>query len=66
MNIVIKCLLAVFTTCIIFLVLTLLSCTYNISMSHTSGGSSDETEDTSSNTPNISPIVNLPLTPISK
>ena len=41
----------------------LCSCTYNISMSHTSGGSTETMEDTASNTPNVSPNINIPLTP---
>lgn len=41
----------------------LASCTYNVSMSHTSGGSTDTIDDTATNTPNVSPTVNIPVTP---
>lgn len=39
------------------------SCTYNISMAHTSGSAEDVIDDTASNTPNVSPVVTVPLTP---
>ena len=38
-------------------------CTYNVSMSHTSGGSSDLMEETASNSPDVSPNINIPITP---
>lgn len=40
------------------------SCSYNISMSHTSGGSTDTMEDSASNTPDISPTVTIPMSAI--
>lgn len=39
------------------------SCTYNVSMAHTSGTADDVIDDTASNTPNVSPTVTVPLTP---
>lgn len=39
------------------------SCTYNVSMAHTSGTAADVIDDTASNTPNVSPTVTVPLTP---
>ena len=41
----------------------LTSCTYNVTMAHTSGGSTETIEDTASNTPNIAPTVTIPVTP---
>lgn len=41
------------------------SCTYNVSMAHTEGVAEDVIDDTASNSPNISPPINLPLTPLS-
>lgn len=41
----------------------LVGCTYNVSMSHTSGGSTDTIDDTATNTPNVSPTVSIPLKP---
>jgi len=46
--------------CIVFLST---SCTYNISMAHTSGYADDVIDDTASNTPNVSPVINIPLSP---
>jgi hypothetical protein len=50
-----------------FLILPLMclltSCTYNVSMAHTSGYADDVIDDTASNTPNVSPTVTVPLTP---
>ena len=39
------------------------SCTYNVSMAHTEGTATDTIDDTASNTPNVSPTVNVPVTP---
>lgn len=39
------------------------SCTYNVSMAHTSGTAQDVIDDTASNSPNVSPVVNIPVTP---
>jgi hypothetical protein len=39
------------------------SCTYNVSMAHTEGMADDVIDDTASNTPNVSPTVNVPITP---
>lgn len=39
------------------------SCTYNVSMAHTSGSAEDVIDDTASNTPNVAPTVTVPLTP---
>jgi len=39
------------------------SCTYNVSMAHTQGQADDVIDDTASNTPNVSPNVNIPITP---
>lgn len=39
------------------------ACTYNVSMAHTSGTADDVIDDTASNTPNVSPTVNIPVTP---
>lgn len=41
----------------------LVSCTYTVSMAHTSGTAEDVIDDTNNNTPNISPNVTVPLTP---
>lgn len=48
---------------ILSLMTFLASCTYNVTMSHTSGGSTENIEDTASNTPNIAPTINVPVTP---
>lgn len=45
------------------MLLALNSCTYNISMAHTEGQATDVIDDTASNTPNVSPTVNVPVTP---
>lgn len=37
------------------------SCTYNVSMAHTSGMADDVIDDTASNTPNVSPTLNIPI-----
>lgn len=49
-----------FLMCFLFL---LSSCTYNVSMAHTSGTADDVIDDTASNTPNVSPTVTVPFTP---
>lgn len=49
---------------IVYLALFLLqSCTYSITMVHTEGTASDVVDETQSNTPNVSPDVNIPITP---
>lgn len=47
---------------LVSLVCLLSSCSYNVSMAHTSGMAEDVIDDTSSNTSNISPKITLPLT----
>lgn len=37
------------------------SCTYNVSMAHTSGYADDVIDDTASNTPNVSPTITVPV-----
>ena len=39
----------------------LTSCTYNVSMAHTSGTADDVIDDTASNTPNVSPTITVPV-----
>lgn len=39
------------------------ACTFNVSMAHTQGTATDTIDDTASNTPNVSPVVNIPITP---
>lgn len=51
------------TTLIIAFSCLLSSCTYNVSMAHTQGTATDTIDDTASNTPNVSPVVNIPITP---
>jgi aconitase A len=46
----------------IFLII-LTSCTFNVSMAHTSGTAADVIDDTATNTPNVSPTVTIPMTP---
>ncbi len=46
-----------------FFLTSMASCTYNISMAHTSGMADDVIDDNASNTPNISPNITVPLTP---
>ena len=48
----------------LMLVLCSQSCTYNISMAHTEGVADDVIDDTASNTPNVSPTVTLPISPL--
>ena len=45
----------------IFILVLLPSCTYTISMAHTTGVADDVIDDTSSATPNVVPTVSLPL-----
>lgn len=53
-----------FTTTLAFILLCFTtSCTFNVSMAHTEGAASDVIDDTATNTPNVSPTVNIPLTP---
>lgn len=40
------------------------SCTFNVSMAHTSGSATDVIDDNASNTPTISPTVSIPATAI--
>jgi hypothetical protein len=47
----------------VMMLLCMTSCTYNVSMAHTSGTADDVIDDTASNTPNVSPTVTVPLTP---
>jgi hypothetical protein len=50
----------------IYLIISLLlltGCTYNVSMAHTEGLSNDVIDDTSENTPDISPQVTIPMSP---
>ena len=48
---------------LISIVCLLSGCTFNISMAHTEGVADDVIDDTASNTPNVSPIINLPVSP---
>lgn len=50
-------------TVMIALLACMTSCTYNVSMAHTSGTADDVIDDTASNTPNVSPTINVPVTP---
>lgn len=43
--------------------MSLVSCTYNVSMSHTDGGSTDTMDENAANTPTVTPTVNIPVTP---
>ena len=47
----------------VFSLIFLPGCTYNISMAHTSGTADDVIDDTASNSPVVSPTVTVPLTP---
>ena len=47
----------------IFLLFCMMACTYNISMAHTQGLADDVIDDTASNTPNVSPNLNIPMSP---
>ena len=47
--------------CLFFICILLSGCSYNISMAHTSGGSTDTIDDTASNTPNVSPTITVPV-----
>ncbi len=49
--------------CLFFICILLSGCSYNISMAHTSGIADDVIDDTASNTPNVSPTINIPVTP---
>lgn len=50
-------------SCFKICTLCLTSCSYNISMAHTSGTATDVIDDNASNTPNIAPNVNIPVSP---
>ena len=41
--------------------LTLNSCSFNVSMAHTSGTATDVIDDTATNTPDISPEITVPV-----
>lgn len=45
------------------LMFILSSCTYNISMAHTEGSAEDVIDDTASNSPDVSPKLNVPFGP---
>ena len=45
----------------LFLLASMTSCTYNVSMAHTSGMAEDVIDDTASNTPNVSPKITVPV-----
>ena len=45
----------------IFCLTCMTSCTYNVSMAHTSGYADDVIDDTASNTPNVSPTITVPV-----
>lgn len=45
--------------CIIPFLIMFQACTYNISMAHTEGTATDTIDDTSTNTPNVSPTVSV-------
>lgn len=51
------------TTTLFALAIMMTACTYNVSMAHTSGGSTEEMDEALTNTPNISPNVTVPVTP---
>ena len=42
----------------------LTSCTYNVSMSHTDGGSTDTMDENASNTPTVSPSITIPASAV--
>lgn len=46
------------------LVFCMTACTYNVSMAHTQGTADDVIDDNASNTPNVSPTVSLPVSPL--
>lgn len=50
-------------TLVIALSCLLSACTYNVSMAHTQGTATDTIDDNASNTPTVSPVVNIPITP---
>ena len=41
--------------------ISMTACTYNVSMAHTSGGSTDTIDDNLTNTPDVSPTVTVPV-----
>ncbi len=47
------------TLCLLVLASTT-SCTFNVSMAHTEGMADDVIDDTATNTPNVSPVINIP------
>lgn len=47
---------------LLLMALFMTSCTYNVSMVHTEGQASDVIDETSANTPTVSPTVSIPLT----
>ncbi len=48
-------------TFMLALLASMTSCTYNVSMAHTSGTADDVIDDTASNTPNVSPTITVPV-----
>lgn len=54
-----------FLSSLFFFATYMTACTYNVSMSHTSGGSTDTMDENATNTPTVSPCINIPLTPSS-
>lgn len=48
-------------TFMFFFSVTVTSCTYNVSMAHTSGYADDVIDDTASNTPTVSPTITVPV-----
>lgn len=44
------------------IILSLTSCSYNISMAHTEGTATDIIDDAASNTPDIKPVLTIPAT----
>jgi hypothetical protein len=50
-----------FLACLIMVAVT--SCTQTMTMVHTSGTASDVVDETSSAEPNVSPTINVPVTP---
>lgn len=62
---VVICLAVFFNSLMIIALLCLSSCTYsyNISIVHTEGVADDIVDDTNDNTPTISPVITVPLSP---
>jgi hypothetical protein len=45
----------------LYLALSLIACTCNVSMAHTEGTASDVIDETTTSNPNVSPNLNIPL-----